>query len=34
MTARPGYIYVMLRMDGVRKVGRTVALRKAASSTI
>lgn len=27
MTARPAYIYVMLRMDGVRKVGRTVDLR-------
>lgn len=26
MTARPAYIYVMLRLDGIRKVGRTVNL--------
>lgn len=26
MTARPAFIYVMLRMDGVRKIGRTVNL--------
>jgi hypothetical protein len=27
MTARPAYIYVMLRLDGIRKVGRTVNLQ-------
>lgn len=26
MTARPAYIYVMARVDGIRKVGRTVNL--------
>jgi hypothetical protein len=26
MTVRPAFIYVMLRMDGIRKVGRTVNL--------